>query len=179
MTSIDSIQIYSDGEIEAAMDRYSLGHKTKSRRESLKTQLTMQYGTKYRDPENTRELMGKLQPLGKAFAIIAVCMFGPNLPSENGRHTDRKIIWRSAAQYCMTEDTIELILEREKGEPKLVEMNMKSLLNAALISVRTDLPNAARSYAAYAQTFVFAVVRQDAETQRHLGLEMNQSVMEQ
>ena len=73
----------------------------------------------------------------------------------------------------MTEDTIELILEREKGEPKLVEMNMKSLLNAALISVRTDLPNAARSYA---QTFVFD---QDAETQRHLGLQMNQSVMEQ
>ena len=45
----------------------------------------------------------------------------------------------------MTEDTIELILEREKGEPKLVEMYLKSLLNAALISVRTDLPNAARS----------------------------------
>ena len=76
----------------------------------------------------------------------------------------------------MTEDTIELILEREKGEPKLVEKYLKSLLNAAVIIVRTDLPNAAPSYT---QTFVFAVVRQDAETQRHLGLQMNQSVMEQ
>ena len=121
-------------------------------------------------------LMGKLQPLGKAFAILAVCIFGPNLPSENARHNDRKMIWRSAAHYCMTEDTIDSILEREKGEPKLVEKYLKSFLQAALISMRTDLPNAARSYA---QTFVFAVVRQDAETQRHLGLQMGQSVMDQ
>ncbi len=55
----------------------------------------------------------------------------------------------------------------------------KSLLQAALISIRTDLPNAERSYTSYAQTFVFAVVRQDAETQRHLGLQMSQSVMDQ
>ncbi len=78
----------------------------------------------------------------------------------------------------MTEDTIDLILEREKREPKLVEKYLKSLLQAlaAQISVRNDFPNAARSYA---QTFVFAVVRQDAETQRHLGLQMSQSVMDQ
>ncbi len=76
----------------------------------------------------------------------------------------------------MTKDTIDLILEREKREPKLVEKYLKSLRQAALISVRTDLPNAAHSCA---QTFVFAVVRQDAETQHHLGLQMSQSVMDQ
>ena len=45
MASIDIIQIYFDGEIEAAIDSYSLGHKTKSRRQSFKNELTMQYGT--------------------------------------------------------------------------------------------------------------------------------------
>ncbi len=75
MAPIDSVQIYSNDEIEAAADRYSLGHRTKSKRESSKNELTVQYGTKYRNPENTRELLGKLQPLEKAFAILAVCMF--------------------------------------------------------------------------------------------------------
>ncbi len=102
--------------------------------------------------------------------------------SEKVRHFkfDRTIIWKSAAQYCMSEDTIDLIMQREKGGPKLVARYLMSLMNAALISVRTDLPNAARSYA---QSYVFAVVRQDAGTQLHLGgklgLQMNQSVMEQ
>ena len=123
MSPITSVQIYSDDEIEATADRSSFGGRTKTKRESSKNKLTVQYGTKYRDPDNTRELMGKLQPLGKAFA-----------------------------KY------------------------LKSLLQAALISMRTDLPNAARSYA---QSYVFAIGRQDAETQRHLGLQMGQSVMDQ
>ena len=76
----------------------------------------------------------------------------------------------------MTEDTIDSILQHEKNDPKLFEKYLKSLLQAALISMRTDLPNAARSYA---QSYVFAVVRQDAETQRHLGLQASQSVMDQ
>ncbi len=61
----------------------------------------------------------------------------------------------------------------------MVVMYLMGLLNTALVSIRTDLPKAALSYA---QNFVFAVVRQDAETQRrqrHLGRQMNQSVMEQ
>ena len=75
MASIDSMQIYSYGKMEAAVDRYSLGHKTESRRESFKNELTVQYGTKYRDPANTRELMGRLQPLGKAFAKLLSLQF--------------------------------------------------------------------------------------------------------
>ena len=116
MSPITSLQIYSDDEIEATADRSSFGGRTKTKRESSKNELTVQYGTKYRDPDNTRELMGKLQPLGKAFAIVAVCIYGPNLPSESFRHNDRKLIWRSAAQYCMTEDTIDSILEQEKND---------------------------------------------------------------
>ena len=176
MSPITSLEIYSDDEIEATADRSSFGGRTKTKRESSKNKLTVHYGTKYRDPDNTRELMGKLQPLGKAFAIVAVCIYGPNLPSESFRHNDRKLIWRSAAEYCMAEDTIDSILEHETNDPMLFQKYLKSLLQAALISMRTDLPNAARSYA---QSYVFAVVRQDAETQRHLGLQASQSVMDQ
>ncbi len=60
--------------------------------------------------------------------------------------------------------------------PRELCADSSPLLQAALISMRTDLPNAARGYA---QSFVFAVVRQDAETQRHLGLQASQSVMYQ
>ena len=53
---------------------------------------------------------------------------------------------------------------------------MQGLMNTALVSLQTERPYSARSYA---QTFVFAAARRDAETQMHLGLEMDQSVMEQ
>lgn len=119
--------------------------------------------------------MGALVPMGRAFGIIAICMYGPDLPSEKNRHGDRKAIWLSAAKYCMTDETIESILQREKKEPQLLHVYMLGLLNTALVCVRTELPNAARSYA---QSHVFAAVCRDEETQRHLGLALNQSVME-
>jgi hypothetical protein len=120
--------------------------------------------------------MGKLQPMGKAFGIIAVCMFGPNPPSEKQRHSDRLLIWKSAAKYCMSDDTIQMILTMHEKDPHDVQVYLEGLLNTALVCVRTELPNSARSYA---QAHVFAAVRRDAETQQHLGLEMNQSVMDQ
>lgn len=169
MGVIDKLQLYSDEEVERAK-------KTKSNRLSFKNELTVRFGSKFRDPAITRELMGELQPMGKAFGIIAVCMFGPNLPSEKQRHADRLLIWKSAAKYCMSDDTIEMILQLQKQDPQSVIVYMQGLLNTALVCVRTELPNSARGYA---QNFVFAAARRDAETQRHLGLEMNQSVMEQ
>ncbi len=57
--------------------------KTKSQHTSFRKELTVRLGSKYRDLENTRKLMGDKQQLEKAFGIIAVCMFGPNLPTEN------------------------------------------------------------------------------------------------
>ncbi len=86
------------------------------------------------------------------------------------RHADRLIIWKSAAQYCMSDDTMELILQRQKEGPKMVAVYLQGLLNTALVSLRTDLPNAARSYAqkfAVVRQDAETVVRQDAETQRH------------
>jgi hypothetical protein len=40
-------------------------------------------------------------PLGKAFGIMAVCMFGPCLPTEKALHADRLEIWKNAAKYCL------------------------------------------------------------------------------
>jgi hypothetical protein len=76
----------------------------------------------------------------------------------------------------MSDDTIHMILTMHEKDPHDVTVYIEGLLNTPLVCVRTELPNSARNYA---QTHVFASVRRDAETQQHLGLEMNQSVMDQ
>jgi hypothetical protein len=69
--------------------------QTKSGRASFKNELTKRYGSKYRDPDNCELLMGEHMPLGKAFGILAICMFGPNLPTEKHRHADRLQVWKN------------------------------------------------------------------------------------
>ena len=59
--------------------------KTKSSHDSFKNELTKRFGSKYRDPDNTKTLMGEHMPLGKAYGIMAVCMFGPNGPQPADR----------------------------------------------------------------------------------------------
>jgi hypothetical protein len=63
--------------------------QTKSGRASFKNELTERYGSKYRDSDNSKVLMGEPMPLGKTFGILAICMFGPNLLTEKHRHADR------------------------------------------------------------------------------------------
>ncbi len=63
--------------------------QTISGRASFKNELTKRYGSKYRDPNNSEVLMGEQMPLGKAFGILAIRMFGPNLPTEKHWHADR------------------------------------------------------------------------------------------
>ncbi len=62
--------------------------QTKSGRTFFKNAMTKRSGSNYRDPDNSEVLMGKLMPLGKAFGILAICMFGPNLPKEKHVHAD-------------------------------------------------------------------------------------------
>ena len=62
--------------------------------------------------------MGKLQFM--ALGIIVVCMFGPNLPSKNLLQTDRLLIWKSASKFCMSEDTIHMILNVKEKDPQTV-----------------------------------------------------------
>jgi hypothetical protein len=51
--------------------------------------------------DKIKTLMGELQPLGKAFAIIAVMSHGPNLPTGLAHHNLRHRIFMAAAQYAM------------------------------------------------------------------------------
>ena len=53
--------------------------RTKSGRMTFKNELNERFGSKYRDADNTEKLMDELMPLGRAFGIMAVCMFGPCL----------------------------------------------------------------------------------------------------
>jgi hypothetical protein len=62
--------------------------KSQAGRTSFKDELTKRYGSKYRDPDNSEVLMGEPMPLETAIGIIAISMFGPNLPTEKHVHAD-------------------------------------------------------------------------------------------
>ncbi len=85
--------------------------QTKSGRTAFKNDLTKRYGSKYRDPDNSELLMGELMPLGKVFGILAICMFGPNLPTENHWHADRLQVWNNVAKYSLNMNSIKVVLE--------------------------------------------------------------------
>ena len=148
--------------------------RTKSGRLTFMNELTRRFGSKYRDADNTDKLMGELMPLGKAFGIMAVCMFGPGLPTEKALHADRLEIWKNAAKYCLNEVTIKTVLEWPDVNAQILYMH--GLMNTALVCIRTDLPNSARFYG---QHHVFCAGMRDEETQSHLGLGMTESVMTQ
>jgi hypothetical protein len=96
---------------------------SKSGRVTFKKELTRRFGSKYRDANNTEKLMGELMPLGKAFEIIAVCMFGPCLPTEKAMHADRLEIWKNAAKYCLNEVTIQTVLKWPDQKAQVLYMH--------------------------------------------------------
>ena len=108
----------------------------------FKNELTKRYGSKYRDPDNSEVLMGELMPHGKAFVILAICIFGPNLPIEKHRHVDRLQVWKNAAKYALNMNSIKVVSEWR--DQKALVIDMQGLLTTALVCVRTDLPNSAR-----------------------------------
>jgi len=148
--------------------------RTKSGRMTFRNELNKRYGSKYRDADNTEQLMGELMPLGRAFGIMAVCMFGPCLPTEKAMHADRLEIWKNAAKYCLNEVSIKTVLQWPDVNAQI--LYMYGLMNTALVCIRTDLPNSARFYG---QHNVFCGALRDADTQAHLGLGMTESVMTQ
>jgi hypothetical protein len=115
--------------------------QTKSRSTSFKNELTQRRSSKYRDPDNSEVLMGELMPLGKAFGILAICMFGHNLPTEKHRHVDRLQVWKNAAKYALTMNSIKVVLEWR--DQKAFVIYMQGLLTTALVCIRKDLPNSA------------------------------------
>ncbi len=67
----------SDGDGDGDGDVFtSAPDRTKSGRMTFKNELTRRFGSKYRDADYTEKLMDELMPLGRAFGIMAVCMFG-------------------------------------------------------------------------------------------------------
>ena len=116
--------------------------------------------------------MGQKLPMGKAMGIMAVIMYGPNLPTEKVRHAERLLIWRSAAHYSLSPEIIKTVLEWEDEDERLVYM--QGLLNTATLCIRNVLYNSARAHG----QIVFADARRDANVQRHLGLTMEQSVLD-
>jgi hypothetical protein len=108
--------------------------QTKSGRTSFKNELTKRYGSKYRDPDISEVLMGKLMPLGKAFGILAICMFGPNLPTEKHRHADRLRVWKNAAKYALNMNRIKVRVVSEWRYQKALVIYMQCLLTTALVS---------------------------------------------
>ena len=136
---------------------------TKSGRMTFRNELTRRFGSKYREADNTQQLMGELMPLGKAFGIMAVCMFGLGLPTEKALHAARLEIWKNASKYCLNEDTIQTVLEWPDQTAQVLYMH--GLMNTALVCIRTDLPNSARFYG---QHHVFCAGMRDEETQSHL-----------
>ncbi len=165
----------SDGDGDGDGDVFTPApDRTKSGRMTFKNELTRCFGSKYRDADNTEKLMDELMPLGKAFGIMAVCMFGPCLPTEKAMHADRLEIWKNAAKYCLNEVTIKIVLGWPDLKAQILYMHW--LMNTALVCIRTNLPNCARFFG---QHHVFCAGMRDMETQSHLGLGMTESVMTQ
>jgi hypothetical protein len=100
MDVIDFAAMRDTDDLPLAVASPSTG-QTKSGRTSFKNELTKRYGSKYRDPYNSEVLKGDLMPLGKAFGILAICMFGPNLPTEKHLHADRLQVCKNAAKYAL------------------------------------------------------------------------------
>jgi hypothetical protein len=140
---------------------------------SFKNELTKRYGSKYREPDNSEVLMGVLMRLGKAFGILAICMFGPNLPTEKHLHADRLQVCKNAAKYALNMNSIKVILEWR--DQKALVIYMQGLLTTDLVCVSTDLPNSARLFG---RQTVFSGIRAP-KTQLDLGLGPTESVMEQ
>ena len=165
----------SDGDGDGAGAVFTpVPDRTKSGRMTFKNELNKRFGSKYRDADNTEKLMDELMPLGRAFGIMAVCMFGPCLPTEKAMHADRLEIWKNAAKYCLNEVTIKTVLQWPDVNAQI--LYMYGLMNTALVCIRTDLPNSARFYG---QHNVFCGALRDADTQSHLGLGMTESVLTQ
>jgi hypothetical protein len=120
--------------------------------------------------------MGELQPLGKAFAIIAVIMMahGPNLPTELADHNLRHRLFVAEAQYALSDEEIRTVLAYpHKEEKRIYDHN---LVTTSCRPFSTTLYNEARDFF---QTRVFGCPIHNPESKLHLGLGATESVFDQ
>jgi hypothetical protein len=162
------LKSFEGGDFESSPGRTASGRKARKT-----NALNMMFGSKYRHPDNKQTLMGQEQPLGKAFAIMAVMMHGPDLPTEISLHNERHKIFMAAAPYAMSKSDIDAVLAHPDQAEKIIYYH-----NLLTTSCRpfTLLYNDAREFF---QDKVFTSVRHNAEYKHHLGLEATQSVFDQ
>ena len=135
--------------------------------------LNKRFGSRYRHPDNRKELMGELMPLGKAYAIIAVMTHGPDLPTEITLHNERHSIFMAAAQYALSADDIKTVLEHPDHEEKVTYYH--TLLASSSRPLNILLYNEAREFF---QDKVFGCAQHKAEYKLHLGLSDTESVFD-
>ena len=68
--------------------------------------------------------MGKNVTLGRACALVAVALMGPNIPLEEAGHEERLRIFKSAAYYALTDEELEEILETEVADINHISKNL-------------------------------------------------------
>ena len=149
------------------------GRTPSGRMDRKNNPLNKMFGSRYRNPENTKVLMGELMPLGKAFAIIAVMTHGPDLPTEISLHNERHRIFMAAAQYALSEADIKAVLDHPVAEDKRTYYH--NLLASSCRPLNTLLYNEARDFF---QDEVFGCAQHNAEYKLHLGLSVEESVFD-
>ena len=148
--------------------------RTLSGRKIRKTNsLNVMFGSKYRHPGNRQTLMGQEQPLGKAYAIMAVMMYGPDLPTELSLHNERQRIFMAAAPYAMSSSDIDTVSEHPDDDERRIYYH--NLLTTSCRPVSALLHNEVRDFF---QTSVFTSPRHNPEYKLHLGLKVEESVFE-
>ena len=111
--------------------------------------------------------------LGRACALVAVALMGPNIPLEEAGHEERLRIFKSAAYYALTDEKLEEILETEDAALRLF---LKGLCIAQCRLIKYVVPFAARDEF---ENNVFRPASKNTVIQKHLGLEMAQSIFDQ
>ena len=76
-----------------------------------KLAVNAKYGTPYRNPLNTLEIMGKKLSISKACALLGIAHYGPNIPLEEAGHEDRLRVFKEAAYYALKDEELEDILK--------------------------------------------------------------------
>jgi hypothetical protein len=149
--------------------------RTASGRKVRKTNaLNMMFNSRYRYPENVKTLMGELQQLGMAFAIIIVVTHWPNLPTELADHNLCHSLFIEAAKYALSDEETQTILAHPDQEEKRIYYH--NLLITSCCPLTTTLYNEGR---VFFQTRVFGCSIHNAVYKLHLRLGAAESVFDQ
>ena len=135
-------------------------------------EVNTKYDSRYHSLDNKRTLLGLSLSLGRACSVVAMAMYGLEVPLEEAEHEQRLDIFKSAAYYALSEDELEEILSAEHAALKHY---LKGLMVSAMRLPKYVLPVQVRHHF---QNVVFHPPRRDPQIQEHLGLEMTQTIFD-